>query len=237
LSHLSFSTFRFQILHLSLPFFAFLLLACQACLAQPRSVAGDSRNSPAARARQAAAASKPAAVPFRRPQDRYPDPRYRAPVDLAELRSVAAKVARSSGRVIHWQLALGEDPGPLAKISGGIDDCRISIHPVASRRVPPNTWAFIFGHEFAHRVESLGSHGRTSPANELKADIAGARYAMTAGYRLESFLGWMIAQPDQKTASHGSLHQRVHAIAAHFRIPKNVIQAEAERHSKLGKKN
>ena len=112
-----------------------------------------------------------------------------------------------------------------------MDDCTISIHPIAARKVPPNTWAFIFGHEFAHRVERLGNHSQTNPSNELKADIAGARYAMAAGYRIEAFLGWVLTEPNQSSMSHGSLHERVRSIAAHFGIPQTVIQAEAKRYS------
>ncbi|MEO5916414.1 MAG: hypothetical protein ABIS50_19415 [Luteolibacter sp.] len=110
-----------------------------------------------------------------------------------------------------------------------MDDCTIYVHPVAATKVPPNTWAFLFGHEFAHFTESLGSHSATNPSNELKADIVGARYAMAAGYRIEAFLGWVLTEPDQQTASHGSLHQRVQAIAAHFGVPQAVIQEETRR--------
>lgn len=209
-----------------LPLFSVIVLGLfQSCGAQPRSA-------PSARPGLTTATAKPSPVSLRRPQGPYPDPRYRPPVNFSELQTVARKVAKASGRVIHWQLNLGENPGPLAKITGGIDDCRIFIHPIASRKVPPNTWAFIFGHEFAHRVEKLGAHGQTNPENELKADIAGARYAMAAGYRVEAFLGWMLAEPDQTTQTHGSLHKRVYAIAAHFGIPKNVILAEAKRYLK-----
>ncbi len=218
-------------MHIPIPLHVTLVLAVsQPCRAQPRSVTGESRKSPATRALYSAAKPLWSQAP-------YSDPRYRAPAGLSELHGVAARVAKSSGRMIHWQLSLGKNPGPLAKITGGIHDCKILIHPLASRLVSPNTWAFIFGHEFAHRVEELGSHGLTNPANELKADIAGARYAMAAGYRLESFLGWMLAQPEQATDSHGSLHQRVHAIAAHFGIPNNVIRAESERHLTRWKKS
>lgn len=200
----------------SLIFAAFFLVVCQSCVAQPRSGAIQATKPPTSH----------------RQQGRDPDPRYRPPVNFPELQAVAGKVAKSSGRVIHWRLAYGANPGPLVKITGGIDDCRILVHPIASRRIPPNTWAFIFGHEFAHRVEKLGAHGQTNPANELKADIAGARYAMAAGYRIEAFLGWVLAEPDQFTNSHGSLHKRIHAVAAHFGIPRNVIQAEAKRYAK-----
>ncbi len=162
-----------------------------------------------------------------------PDPRYRPPSNFSELHSVASEVAKATGRKINWHLKPGQDPGPLAIIRGGIDDCTIYIHPVAARKLPPNTWAFIFGHEFAHQVEALGAHSQTNPANELKADIAGARYAMAAGYRLEAFLGWMLTEPDQDTNSHGSLDHRVRSIAAHFRIPQNTIQAQAKRYAAI----
>jgi hypothetical protein len=163
---------------------------------------------------------------------RYPDPRYRPPVDFTELKAVASQVAKTTGREIHWRLALGKDPGPLATIRGGLNDCTILIHPVAARKLPPNTWAFIFGHEFAHLVENLGNHSNNNPANEWKADIAGARYAMAAGYRIESFLGWVLTEPNQDTKSHGSLRDRVNAIATHFNVPLNTIQAQEKRYVK-----
>ncbi len=164
------------------------------------------------------------------PTSPYLDPRYRPPANISELRAVAAKVAKATGRDIHWRLELGTNPGPLALIRGGLDNCTILIHPVAAHTVPPNTWAFIFGHEFAHRVENLGNHSQSNPANELKADITGARYAMAAGYRIEAFLGWALSEPDRSTISHGSLHKRVHAIAAHFRIPQSAIRAQSKRY-------
>ena len=162
----------------------------------------------------------------------YPDPRYRPPVNMVELRAIAGQVAKATGRDIRWRLVLGNDPGPLAIIHGGLDDCTILIHPVGARKLPPNTWAFIFGHEFAHLVENLGTHSKTNPGNELKADIAGARYAMAAGYRLEAFLGWVLTEPNNRTESHGSPRDRVYQIAARFGIPGSAIQAQAQRYAK-----
>ncbi len=187
---------------------------------------------PTSRKRQPAPITRPTPPAIRRATNNRPDPRYRPPANFAELQTVAAEVARASGRVIHWRLKFGGNPGPLARISGGLDDCTIYLHPVAARTVPPNTWAFIFGHEFAHRIENLGTHARTNPTNELKADIAGARYAMAAGYRLEAFLGWVLTEPNRSSATHGSPHRRVKSIAAHFRIPQRVIQTQAQRYSK-----
>jgi len=172
------------------------------------------------------------ASPARRLPTGRPDPRYRKSAGFAELRAVAGEVARASGRKIGWDIKAGSNPGPLVRISGNVDDCTIYVHPVAASKVPPNTWAFLFGHEFAHFTENLGSHSATSPSNELKADIVGARYAMAAGYRIEAFLGWVLTEPDQQTASHGSLHRRVQAIAAHFGVPQAVIQEETRRASR-----
>ena len=180
-------------------------------------------------------AGKPRMPSARPPAPRFPggrpDPRYRQPLNFAELQAVAGEVAKSTGREIKWHLARGANPGPLVSISGGLENCTIFIHPVAARQVPPNTWAFLFGHEFAHLVENLGDASETTPAKELKADIAGARYAMAAGYRLETFLGWVLTEPNQSSDSHGSLRKRVHAIAAHFGLPQAAVQAQAQRYS------
>ncbi|PAW75595.1 MAG: hypothetical protein B9S38_01060 [Verrucomicrobiia bacterium Tous-C4TDCM] len=119
----------------------------------------------------------------------------------------------------------------MVTIRGTLENCTITLHPVAAQKVPPNTWAFLFGHEFAHLVESLGTHSATNPANDLKADIAGARYAMAAGYRIEAFLGWVLTEPDKQTDSHGSLEKRVKAISAHFGVPQSAVQGEARRAS------
>ena len=54
---------------------------------------------------------------------------------------------------------------------------------------------------------------------------------MAAGYRLESFLGWMLTEPNRQTASHGSPRQRAYAVAAHFRIPRQAIEAQAQRYA------
>ena len=167
-----------------------------------------------------------------RRKSQRPDPRYRPPKDFAELQTIAGEIARASGKNIQWRLQYGENPGPLARIRGTINDCTIFVHPVASRKIPLNTWAFIFGHEFAHLAENLGTHSQTNPSNELKADIAGARYAMASGFRLESFLGWVLTEPNQTSNTHGSLHQRVQSVATRFGIPQNVIQAEAKRHQR-----
>ena len=203
------------------PFTVIAVLILSMCVMPPLSAQPGARNQP----------KRSAPAPAARSKALLPDPRYRPPANFQELRTVAGRVAKATGRTIDWRLAHGKNPGPLATISGGINDCTVYIHPLAARRVPPNTWAFIIGHEFAHRVENLANHSLNNPANELKADIAGSRYAMAAGYRVEAFLGWVLTEPNQTSASHGSLHKRVQGIAAHFRIPQSVIRAEAKRYA------
>lgn len=129
-----------------------------------------------------------------------------------------------------WHLKPGKNPGPLVSIGGVVENCTIFAHPVAAGQIPPNTWAFLFGHEFAHLVDHLGAASDTTPAKELRADIAGARYAMAAGYRLDTYLGWVLSEPDQSSDSHGSLRGRVKSIATHFRIPFSAIEAQASRY-------
>lgn len=159
-----------------------------------------------------------------------PNPLYRRPADFSELRAVAGEVAKATGRKIGWHLKPGKNPGPLVSIGGVVGNCTIYAHPVAAGQIPPNTWAFLFGHEYAHLVDDLGAPSDTTPAKELRADIAGARYAMAAGYRLDAFLGWILSEPDQSSASHGSLRGRVKSIATHFGIPFPAIEAQARRY-------
>lgn len=215
-----------------LPYFALIaLLVCTSCSGQPMPGAAKHPTAPHRSAARPVAKIDTPRAQYRRLPGGRPDPRYRQPLSFAELQAVAGEVAKATGRKIHWRLVHGKNPGPLVGIRGGLDNCTITIHPVAARTVPPNTWAFLFGHEFAHLTENLGPPSQTTPAKELKADIAGARYAMAAGYRLESFLGWVLTEPNQSSGSHGSLNLRVKSIAAHFGIPQSAVQAQAKRYS------
>jgi hypothetical protein len=206
--------------------------ACSSCSTGTVTDPGPTRASAESPGNQAASTTAATRTASRRPQAGRPDPRYRPPTGFSELEAVAGEVARATGRDIGWKLQRGSPQGPLVTIRGNLDRCTITLHPVAARKIPPNTWAFLFGHEFAHLVEELGTHSATTPANELQADIAGARYAMAAGYRVEAFLGWVLTEPNQQSQSHGSLHQRVEASATHYGIPRSVVQAEAGRASK-----
>jgi hypothetical protein len=172
--------------------------------------------------------AKSAPAPHRRGMQARPDPRYRPAANFGELQTIAGEVARASGRKINWHLRLGENPGPLVRIRGTLADCTIFIHPIAAKKLPANTWAFLFGHEFAHLTEHLGAHSETNPDVELKADIAGARFATAAGFRLDAFLGWVLTEPNKQTSSHGSLHRRVDQIAKRFGVHQNAIRAQAQ---------
>lgn len=212
--------------------FAFVsLVILPSCAMEPVPAPRESRNSPGhvARPQEVKKKTPRPASTIRRAKDARPDPRYRPPANFAELQAVAGEVANATGRKINWHLQRGAAQGPLVSIRGTLQNCTITVHPVAAQKVPPNTWAFLFGHEFAHLVEELGTHSATNPATELKADIAGARYAMAAGYRIEAFLGWVLTEPNKETRSHGSLERRVKAISTHFGVPKASVQAEARR--------
>lgn len=195
----------------------------------PPPTSGPSRSAP--RSTTEPPAQKAASAPQRRGMQARPDPRYRPAANFGELQTIASEVARASGRNINWHLRLGENPGPLVRIRGTLDNCTISIHPIAAKKLPANTWAFLFGHEFAHLTERLGAHTETNPDVELKADITGARYATAAGFRLDAFLGWVLTEPNKTTSSHGTLHKRVDQIAKRFGIHQNAIRTQAQLYS------
>lgn len=128
-----------------------------------------SRHSPISAFRHQAAIDKLSHVPSSAGKGAISGSALSTPVDFAELQAVARQVAKATGREIHLRLKLGADPGPLVTISGDLNDCTITLHPVATRKLPPNTWAFIFVHEFAHLVENLEYHTQDNTATELKS--------------------------------------------------------------------
>ena len=58
---------------------------------------------------------------------------------------------------------------------------------------------------------------------------------MAGGYRIDALLGWVLTERDQATDSHGTLRERVQAIAARFGIRQSLIQEDGQRYSKLRK--
>jgi hypothetical protein len=174
-------------------------------------------------------------IPVSTKHKRLPDPRYRPPVGLWELDRVASMVAKATGYEIRGRLMLNDDPdGPLARVRGRAGQGEIQINPRAVQRIPPNSWAFIIGHEFAHQLEHIGQHGSTTPERELQADIKGAEYAQAAGFDLAAHFGWMFSQPPHGSHSHGDWHARAEATARHFGIPPREIGWQVERYQRAG---
>jgi hypothetical protein len=139
--------------------------------------------------------------------------------NLEEIDQVAQRVARETGKPLS--VYVNENPNPRSAMAsmyhrawGG----RIVVNPRSARQVPLNSWAFIFGHEFAHHVHDFGHRGHTDPEQELRADILGAEYAIRAGYDLVPYLRWMLASSRSITRSHGSMHERAHAMARYFGV-------------------
>lgn len=147
---------------------------------------------------------------------RYPDPKYRAPMDFAEIQDVARRVVLASGKKIRITVKTGADPSPPCVARGNRHQGVIIINPRAAKQIPPNSWAFIIGHEIAHLVEEIGPHESTTPKVELEADIIGARYAMNAGFRLDAYLGWLLSIPVEDSKSHGSMRHRAYSVARHY---------------------
>jgi hypothetical protein len=164
---------------------------------------------------------------------RMPDPRYRPPMGLGELELVASAVGSASGSAMRGRIVTGPDTGPLCGIRGSVDEGIIRVHPRAAKQVPPNSWAFVFGHEFAHQTQHLAQHGPTTPALELRADIVGVEYARKAGFDLAAHLGWIFSCRNQYSDSHGDWHARAHATARHFGVSPGEIQFQADRYRRI----
>ena len=149
---------------------------------------------------------------------RLPDPRYRRPLGIWEIDRVASMVAKATGRPTSGTITVS-DESPLARIRGPLDSGEIQINPRAAATIPPNSWAFIIGHEFAHRTHGLSSPNGTDPETEAEADAIGARYAMAAGFDLAAHIDWTLTHfRDGWSPSHGSTHQRAFRLAERFGI-------------------
>lgn len=165
---------------------------------------------------------------------RLPDPRYRPAFGLWEIDRVACMVARATGEQLQGTVHVANDTSaPFASMRGSLEDGEIIINPRAASEVPPNSWAFVIGHEFAHKIHQFGHRHDTDPEQELRADIIGARYAMDAGFDLPAHLAWILMRPDGGSASHGSRHDRAMRTAAHFRITPDEIERQIWRHRSL----
>lgn len=163
---------------------------------------------------------------------RLPDPRYRAPFGVWELDRVASMVAKASGFAVRGKLRIADQQDcPLARIQGSASSGIVTIHPAAAREVPPNSWAFIFGHEFAHQTDSLArsSSGCSNQECERRADIVGAEYAVRGGFDVAAYAAWILSCPESVSQSHGSRHGRAMALIEYFRIPREEVEIHRQR--------
>lgn len=168
------------------------------------------------------------------PSRRLPDPRYRPPLGIWEIDRVASMVAKATGKHLQGTVQVAnETNAPFASMRGTIQGGEIIINPRAAIEVPPNSWAFVIGHEFAHTIHRFGHRHDTDPDQELRADIIGAEYAMNAGFDLPAHLAWILMRPDGGSASHGSRHDRALHLAAHFGISPEEIRTHVQRHHRF----
>jgi hypothetical protein len=165
---------------------------------------------------------------------RLPDPRYRPAFGLWEINRVASMVARATGERLQGAVYVANDSrAPFASMRATAEGGDIVVNPRAAAEVPPNSWAFVIGHEFAHRIHGFGHRHDTGPEQELRADIIGARYALDAGFDLSAHLAWILMRPDGGSASHGSPHDRALQLAAHYRVSPQEIRMHIHRHQRF----
>jgi len=170
----------------------------------------------------------------RRLSPRMPSwPPWPAPDITTVCRIPATGVRLACGRLTAWQAwwakATGQrtagsitvtDQVAVAGIGGPLDEGELRINPTAAATIPPNSWAFIVGHEFAHRTHGLSSPNGTDPEMEAEADAIGARYAMNAGFDLAAHIDWTLSHlRDGWSPSHGSTHERALRLAARYGLP------------------
>lgn len=167
---------------------------------------------------------------FQNGREHLPDPRYRSPMGIWEIEHVASMVAKATGRQAAGRIAVA-DGVSVARISGTLEAGKIQINPVAARMIPPNSWAFIIGHELAHCTHGIGHQGRTSPEDEFRADVIGAQYASKAGFDLAAHVAWVLArQSDEWSESHGSLHDRASRLGARLGAPIESVRMHIQRY-------
>lgn len=158
------------------------------------------------------------------------DPRFRPPFGVWEIDRVASMVAKASGSQAAGSIVVSE-ASPLGSIHGPLEAGEIHINPRAAATIPPNSWAFIIGHEFAHRTHDIGNHGQTSPEEESKADVVGAGYAIKAGFDLSAHIAWTLSRlSDNWSPSHGSLHDRANRLGAYYGIRREAVMANLRRY-------
>lgn len=147
------------------------------------------------------------------------DLRYRPATGIEEIKGIARTVAAQTGADIRGYIEFFDSiSAPLSSTRITGPRAEIRINPRAAAEIPANSWAFVMGHEFAHQVSSPKRHGGLNPVEEMRADIAGAEYAVQAGFDVAAHIGWMLTLSNVDSPSHGSWHKRALRLAAHFGI-------------------
>lgn len=163
----------------------------------------------------------------------FSDPRFRSPFGVSEIDRIASMVSDASGLGASYSIATSE-VSPLATIRGSLENCEIVINPEAAATIPPNSWAFIIGHEFAHLSHHIGHHGTTSPEEEFQADLVGAKYAMNAGFDLAAHIAWTLSRlADHWSPTHGSPHERVNRLGSHYGISREAVWMNLRRYGSM----
>lgn len=162
-----------------------------------------------------------------------PDPRFRRPLGLNELQNIANMLAAKNGLQARFTVVVDpSDLVPVARCSGSPTGHLITVNPTAVRDFPPNTWAFIIGHEMAHAMDARARHGQGRSFKEVEwiADEIGATYAVRAGFQLDAHLGWVFSRPNRGSENYGSEHERAQNLFRRFRSDKVTIQHFQERY-------
>lgn len=157
-----------------------------------------------------------------------PDPRFRTVIGLNELQNIVNLIAEKNR--LHVRVTVAEDMSgtvAIARVTGVALAGRIEVNPQLARILPPNTWAFILGHEIAHLVEIRAQHasGPDFRSLEWNADLIGAGYAVRAGFDLAAHLGWVFSRPDQGNPQHGGDHERAMHIASRYSVDWAAVRA------------
>lgn len=162
-----------------------------------------------------------------------PDPRFRRPIGLNELQNIANMLAAKNGLQARFTV-VADSSGlvPVARCSGSPAGHLITVNPRAVRDFPPNTWAFVLGHEMAHSMDERARHGAGKSFKRVEwiADEIGASYAVRAGFHLEAHLGWIFSRPNRASENYGSEHERAQSLFRLFRPDAVSIQHFQERY-------
>lgn len=179
------------------------------------------------------AASFLTGVPLPLGAGNLPDPRPRLPQGLHELQNMVKMLAAKNGIRVPFTLVEHSDPFfPVARYRQTPTGYLIVVNPKAAREIPPNTWAFIIGHEMAHGVDGRlrTPSGGTHPGIEWLADEVGARFALQAGFCLDAHAGWVFARPDRSSSTHGSDHGRARNLIHKFGADRQSVQYWQQRY-------